>query len=76
VNNIIDLSAARAKKQIAEQLAAGRTPLYVSHHTGKVSGTPGFPADDFATRLHRIRASLLRINLLMLELRHNSLERK
>lgn len=67
MGDLIDLRATLRLRQIREEtereLARGRSPLYVSHATGKITG------EDFGTRLARIRASLDKINGLMSELR-------
>ena len=72
---IVDIASFRKKKSTNEELARGRKPLYVSHSTGKVSGSPhlkGPETADFGDRLSRIRASLDKINRLMSELKRMS----
>ena len=69
---VVDLAAFRAKKVLEEQLARGRSPLFVSHLEGKVTGSPhlkGPKPEDFGDRLSRIRTSLEKINRLMTELK-------
>ena len=76
---IVDLTAFRQKKEVADNLAQGRTPLYVSHLDGKVQGSPHLKrpeADDFGSRLQRIKSSLEKINLLMTELKKNTQDRR
>ena len=69
------MSKYKAEKKIKEDLARGRTPLYVSHATGKITGTPNEDKqEDFGSRLARIRASLDKINRLMSELKQSSRE--
>ena len=72
----MDLAAFRKKKEVAEELTrGGRNPLYVSHLTGKVTGSPhlrGPESPDFGDRLQRIRSSLEKINRLMSELKKMS----
>ena len=75
---VVDLTAFRQKKEVAENHAKGRTPLYVSHLDGKVHGSPHLKrpeADDFGSRLQRIKASLEKINSLMTELKKNAKDR-
>jgi hypothetical protein len=74
-NQVVSLSEFKAKKTVKEDLAGGRTPLYVSHLDGKVKGSPHFrrpDAEDFGDRLSRIRSSLERINKLMADLKKTS----
>lgn len=66
--NVIDMSSFRQKKATEQEFGRGRTPLYVSHLTGKVSGGKP-PSGDLGERLQRIRASLEKINRLMKELK-------
>lgn len=70
--NIIDLTSFRKSKALEEELAKGRTPLYLSHLKGRVTGNPhlnGTHTDGFGDRITRIRKSLERINALMTELK-------
>ena len=74
-SQVVDLAAFKKKREVAEELARGRSPLYVSHLTGKVTGGPqpdGSQAPDFGDRLQRIRSSLDKINRLMSELKRMS----
>jgi hypothetical protein len=77
---VVELAAFRKKKEVGDELARGRNPLYVSHLTGKVTGSPhlkgpeGSGSQDFGDRLSRIRASLDKINRLMTELKKMSSE--
>jgi len=71
---IINLADYKNKKKAEEDLARGRTPLYVSHATGKVTGNAASKDDDFGSRLERIRTSLNKINSLMHELKQMSAE--
>jgi hypothetical protein len=76
---VIDLGSFRKKKEVTQELARGRNPLFISHAQGKVTGSPHFkgPQDsDFGDRLQRIRASLDKINRLMAELKKISAEQK
>lgn len=71
---IVDLASFRAKKEMEQQLAQGRKPLYVSHLTGKVTGSPHLksPAstgEDFGERVQRIKVSLEKINRLLGEIK-------
>ena len=71
-SQVVDLAAFRQKKEITDNLARGRNPLYVSHADGKVTGSPHLKrpeAPDFGDRLQRIRTSLEKINSLMSELK-------
>jgi len=73
--NILNLCDFRKKKEIDTDIAPGRTPLYVSHLNGKVTGNPNFKRpsnEDFGDRLQRIRHSLEKINSLMNELKKQS----
>ena len=73
--DVVDLAAFRKKKDVGEEFARGRQPLYVSHLTGKVTGSPhlkGPESPDFGDRLQRIRSSLDKINRLMTELKKMS----
>ena len=64
----------------AELYEERRTPLYIDHKNGRVTGSPHFKPQediDLGDRVQRIRSSLERINTLMAELKklsHN--ERK
>jgi hypothetical protein len=72
---VVDLADFRKKKTTDEELARGRKPLYVSHGTGKISGSPHMKrpeSADFGDRLSRIRSSLEKINKLMSELKRMS----
>ncbi len=69
---LVELSSFRRKKAINDELAQGRTPLYLSHLEGRVSGNPhlkGTHAEGFGDRITKIRKSLERINNLMNELK-------
>ncbi len=69
--NVIELSGFRKKKETAEEFARGRNPLYVSHNTGKISGSKSAETEEenFGDRYSRIKASLEKINRLMSELK-------
>ena len=69
--NVIELSGFRKKKDTAEEFARGRNPLYVSHNTGKISGSKSGETEEenFGDRYSRIKASLEKINCLMSELK-------
>lgn len=70
--NVVDLSSFRKKKETAEEFARGRSPLYVSHTSGKISGSKSGEAsseDNFGDRYQRIKSSLEKINRLMAELK-------
>lgn len=71
MSDIINIQEFKNKKLMDDKLAHGRTPLYVSHLTGKVSGNPSGKSKevDFGDRLYRIRTSLQKINRLMAELK-------
>ena len=80
-SQVVDLASFRKKKEVGEELTrGGRKPLYVSHLTGKVTGSqqasPGQAEGqaDFGDRLQRIRSSLEKINRLMSELKKMSSE--
>lgn len=66
----------KQKKKQEEHLAEGRTPLYVSHKNGKITGSahPTKHREDLGTRVARIRTSLEKINRLMVELKNMSKE--
>ena len=74
-NNIINIKDYKErkvkKKESDDEFGRGRQPLYVSHLTGKVSGSVGVKPDDanMGERLQRIRASLNKINGLMADLK-------
>lgn len=72
--NIINLQEYKNKKKLDNDLARGRTPLYVSHATGKISGSKEPENENFGDRLTRIRASLEKINRLMSELKRMNAE--
>ena len=75
VAEVVDLASFRKKKHVQEDLSRGRTPLYMSHLEGKVSGSPHLNQnhkEDFSDRLSRIKASLERINSLMNELKKSA----
>ncbi len=69
--NVIELSGFRKKKDTAEEFGRGRNPLYVSHSTGKISGSKSAETEgeNFGDRYSRIKASLEKINRLMTELK-------
>jgi hypothetical protein len=71
---ILDLVAFRQKKTLDDEFAHGRDPLYSSHLSGRMSGSPHLkgPKNDFGDRLTRIRSSLDKINSLMSELKKMS----
>lgn len=75
-SQVVDLANFRKQKEVAEELTrGGRSPLYVSHMTGKVTGNPHMKrpeSPDFGDRLQRIRSSLEKINRLMTELKKMS----
>ncbi len=75
---VVDLAQFRKKKQTNEELTKpGRSPLYVSHLTGKATGNPnGEEKQDFGDRLQRIRGSLDKINRLMEELKNMARDEK
>lgn len=74
MNNVISIIKYKErkiqKKESANEFAKDRTPLYVSHLTGKVSGDKN--EADFGERLTRIRNSLEKINKLMAELKQSN----
>ena len=64
MSNVIDFSQVKKKQQIDIELSGPhRTPLYVTHTTGKVTGS------QFGDSVHRIRASLAKIDSLIAELK-------
>jgi hypothetical protein len=70
--SVVDMASFRKKKSLDQEFARDRKPLYVSHLTGKVSGSPNgkkTETGDFADRLQRIRSSLEKINRLMGDLK-------
>lgn len=69
--NIVDFNQFRRSKLVEAQFGKGRTPLYVSHSKGKISGRSS-NQNDFDARVTRVRDSLERINKLMQELREKS----
>jgi hypothetical protein len=76
---VVSLSSFRKKQEINDELARGRKPLFVSHMSGKVSGSPHLKDAqdaDFGDRMQRIRTSLDRINRLMSELKQMAAEQK
>jgi hypothetical protein len=76
MSQVVDLASFRKRKEVADELTrGGRSPLYVSHLTGKVTGSPHMKrpeSPDFGDRLQRIRSSLEKINRLMTELKKMS----
>lgn len=83
--DVVDLREFKRKKKQEDELTrGGRTPLYVSHSTGKVTGAPPSTTpkaespvqSDFGDRLVRIRASLEKINRLMADLKRMGDENK
>ncbi len=77
-SRVVDLASFRKKKETTAELTKpGRNPLYVSHLTGKATGTPtGSEKQDFGDRLQRIRGSLDKINRLMEELKSMARDEK
>jgi len=74
-SNVVDFNQFKSKKDDEKSLSRGREPLFVSHKTGKVTGSPHFrrpQAEDFGDRLGRIKSSLEKINKLMDELKKKS----
>ena len=79
-SSIVDLASFRQKKEIETQLGQGRKPLYVSHMSGKVTGSPHLksPAstgEDFGDRVQRIKVSLEKINRLLGEIKKISVKK-
>ena len=77
-SNVVDFNRFKTKKENSEELSRGREPLFVSHKTGKVTGSPHFKrpqAEDFGDRLSRIKTSLEKINRLMDDLKKKSSEK-
>ena len=71
-SNVVCLESYRLKKSFESDLSRGRSPLYVSHLNNEIKGSPHFKrpsADDFGTRMQRIKLSLEKINFLMAELK-------
>ena len=72
-SKVLSLSAFKQKKASRDEIARGRQPLYMSHDDGVVSGrnraTEHKGEENFGDRMHKIRASLDRINTLMSELK-------
>jgi hypothetical protein len=71
-SKVVELAAFKAKKEIGDELARGRQPLFISHKDGKLTGSPHMnrpQAEDFGDRLTRIKTSLEKINRLMSELK-------
>ena len=68
---IVSFNDFKRKKAFDQEVAEGRTPLYLSHLEGKVSGSPHLKGEegDFNNRVQRVRRSLDRINKLMSELK-------
>jgi hypothetical protein len=60
--DVISLIEYKEKKKWEEEVAKGRTPLYVSHLSGKIS-------NDFSKTITDIKIKLGKINNLMIELR-------
>ncbi len=58
MSNIIDLNAARKKKQIERELTEGRTPLAVSHGDGTIGDG-----------ISRVKTSLEKIERILKELK-------
>jgi len=67
MDNVISFQSAKNRLKIDAELSPNRKPLYVSHATGKVTGT-GRP-QNFGTRLANVRASLSKIDRLINELK-------
>lgn len=71
--NIVSLIDFKQKKAIESEHSGGRNPLYMSHKTGRMTGSPHLRNStgdqDFGDRIRRIRNSLDRINNLMAELK-------
>jgi hypothetical protein len=71
MDNVVDFNKFKQKKDIEQDLARGRKPLYISHKDGKIYGSadPDKQIDtDFGDRTARIKASLEKINKLMNEM--------
>lgn len=71
-SKVVELSAFKAKKEMSDDLARGRQPLFISHMDGKLKGSPHLnrpEAENFGDRLTRIKTSLEKINRLMSELK-------
>lgn len=70
MSNVIKLADYKARKELSPE----RTPLYLSHLRGTLSGSPRAnrpQADDFGDRLTRIRRSLKRVQELMNQLKED-----
>ena len=76
---VVNFAEAKRRKVIEEELSKGRTPLYLSHLNGKVTGSPHLNkkrgSNDFNARIERIKSSLERINKLMKKLRETPQEK-
>lgn len=68
MSEVIDFNKFKRGKQFKDDMARGRTPLYISHRDGKIYGSPhGRQQTDkhFGDRVARIKVSLEKINRLM-----------
>lgn len=66
---ITNIEQFKRERELRQELAKDRKPLYVSHLTGKVTGD-----EDFGNRLINIRQSMNKISNLMAELKELQLE--
>jgi hypothetical protein len=69
---VVDFGAFKKKRDVKEEVARSRKPLYVNSSEGSISGmnpSQKQGKEDFAERLTKIRGSLDRINQLMTEIK-------
>jgi hypothetical protein len=65
MGDVLDFNKFRKSKQEGED----KPTLFISHTTGKITGSKTAPIEAHENRLERIRASLEKINRLMAELK-------
>lgn len=73
-SNVVDFANFKRSKEVEESFGRGRTPLHVSHLEGSkesphLSPSRRSDAGDFGERMRRIKASLEKINQLMMDLK-------
>lgn len=76
-NNVVSLGTYKRKKLVQEDVARGRTPLYISYLDGHIKGGAGFQRHDedtFAERWARIQAALDKINKMSAEVKNAPVE--
>lgn len=75
VDNVVNLNNFKRKQIEEEHFTRGRTPLYMSHARGQISGFKHGSSNhnknlsDFSDKIARIKQSMEKVSLLMADLK-------